>query len=87
MSTKETTTRWYLDRIEDDVAVVLPEDDADGTQEQHVPRSALPPEARDGDRLVATAGPDGAATTYTLDREASDAAKKRVQDLMDELAQ
>ena len=85
MSTEETT-RWYLDRIEGDVAVVLPEDDEDGTRERHVPRSALPPEARDGDRLVATAGADGADPVFTLDKDGSDAARQRVQDLMDELA-
>lgn len=82
-----TTKRLYLDRIEGDVAVLLADDAADNdAAEVHVPRSALPPNAREGDWLLATTEPDAPAT-YTRDEAETEAAKERVQSLMDELTQ
>ncbi len=84
-----TTRRMYLDRIEGEVAVLLPDDgenDAAAAAEEHVPRSALPPDAREGDWLLA-ATQHTLHITYICDESSTQAAKARVQSLMDELTQ
>ena len=76
--------RLYLDRIEGEVAVLL-RTEGDEEVEEHVSRSSLPEAAREGDWLIEQhAGEDG-PRHFALDREETDAAKARVQSLMDEL--
>jgi hypothetical protein len=74
----------FLDRIEDAddslpcVATLLLGEG--GSREENVPRDQLPPEAREGDRLRMTE--DG---RLHVDREATDAGRAAVADLMAEL--
>ncbi len=86
---KKREKRVYLDRIEEGVAVLLiTSNDEDEEQEKQVPASALPPDAKEGDWLVEAERADSeTSTTYAVDREETDSAKRRVQNLMDELAQ
>ena len=99
MTNARPPRRFFLDRIEGDVAVLLPEGDDEEqdepAEEQHVPKAVLPPDAREGDWLTALPGQedDGDARDaepprvgFAVDRAGTDTAKKRVQSLMDELS-
>ena len=75
-----TDKRFFLDRFEGDVAVLIPE----GSEtEQNTPRARLPNGAREGVWLIQRArNPE----EYEIDEAGTKTAKNEVQNLMDELA-
>ena len=75
--------RWYLDRIEGEIAVLLPEQRGDAARE--VPRGALPEHCREGQWLLVAQNPAGVAV-YRIDEVTTQAVKHQNQSLMDELA-
>lgn len=65
--------RFFVDRMEDDVAVLM---HADGTDFAEMPRSLLPKGTKEGTWLKAS---------FTIDKEAAKNARKEVADLYDSL--
>lgn len=74
----------FIDRIEDDIAVLILHDET----QLHVPRKRLPDAAREGDYLQVTLDAvTGKATDFALDAEATTAAQARVAALQAALTQ
>lgn len=85
---KTRPERLYVDRIEGEVAVVVPEG---GGPEDEVPVARLPPGTCEGEWLKFTGdatGPDEAIQPFPYERDADETERRRqrVQSLMDELS-
>ncbi|BDI31843.1 hypothetical protein CCAX7_38940 [Capsulimonas corticalis] len=74
-----TQKRFFLDRIEGDFAVLIPEG---GKEEQNVPRADLPAGIPEGAWLIWRS----ASKTFHVDETETKKAKDDVQSLIDELA-
>ena len=79
----EELMRALIDRIEDDIAVLILSDES----LLNVPRKQLPVEAKEGDLLQVTFdAKTGNAIHFRLDDQATNAAQNRVAELQSELS-
>lgn len=72
---EKTTLKVIIDRVEDDLAVIVLADD--DNVHFNLPVTYLPEGVRDGEHLQ---------VTFALDRDSRAAAKQKVADLLQELA-